>query len=131
MTIKIVDKEKLNMWSLCRVFGPDIRKAVLPFSMQLLVCIHLNHKRLLCSIGDWCFVCLVIHYSRCVLGEDYCSAELCVGRYSQGLSWRVIFFAWNLGLTREELAFYLGVSLTWTVECNPRGATKIKPNLFY
>ena len=34
--------------------------------------------------------------------------------YSQDLTWRVIWFAWNLGLTRVEVAFCLGVS-TWTV----------------
>ena len=40
--------------------------------------------------------------------------------YFQGLRWRVIWFAWSLGLIREEVAFYLGVS-TWTVECYPSG----------
>ena len=35
--------------------------------------------------------------------------------YSRDLSWRVIWFVWNLGLRREEVAFYLDVSLTWTV----------------
>ena len=50
--------------------------------------------------------------------------------YSQDLSCCVIKFAWNLGLTREEIAFYLGV-YTWTVEYHPRGDTKVKCSLFY
>ena len=51
-------------------------------------------------------------------------------QYSRELSWRVTWFAWNLGLTREEVAFYLGVS-TWAVERYPRGDTKVKRSLFY
>ena len=55
--------------------------------------------------------------------------------YSQDLSWRVIWFVWKLGLTRLEKsrlsAFYLGVSLTWAIECYPRGDNKIKCGLFY
>ena len=49
---------------------------------------------------------------------------------SQDLSWRVIWFVWNLWLTREEVAFYLGVS-TCAVECYPCVDTKIKRSLFY
>ena len=51
--------------------------------------------------------------------------------YSQDINWRVIWFAWNLRLTGQEFAFYLGVSLTWTVEHYPCGDTKIKHILFY
>ena len=51
--------------------------------------------------------------------------------YTQDLSWHVIWFVWNLELTREEVAFYLGVSLTRTVERYPRGDDKIKRSLFY
>ena len=51
--------------------------------------------------------------------------------YSQDLSWRVIWFAWSLALTRGEVAFYLGVSIAWAVESYPRGDNKTKSNLFY
>ena len=49
--------------------------------------------------------------------------------YSQDLSRRVIWFVWNLGLSREEAAFYPGVP-TWTVEGYLRGDTRIKRSLF-
>ena len=78
--------------------------------------------------------CLVIHYSRRVLGEDYCSLVVLDSTmptpYSQDLSWRVIWFMWNLGLTREEVAFLRDIS-TWNVERYPRGDTRIKRSLFY
>ena len=49
--------------------------------------------------------------------------------YSQDLSRRVIWFAWNLGQSRDEVAFYLGVS-TWTVGGYSREDTRIKRSLF-
>ena len=42
---------------------------------------------------------------------------------SQDLSWRIIRFVWSLGLTREEVTFYRGVST--------HGDNKIKRTLFY
>ena len=51
-------------------------------------------------------------------------------QYSQDLRWQVLWFVWNLGLTRDEVAFYLGVSLKWTGECCYLGDTKIKRSLF-
>ena len=103
------------------------------------VCIHLNQKMLLWSIGIWC---LVIHYSQCILGKTF-AWRLCVGdghlgsQYtyctpnSQDLRWRFMF-VWNLGLTREEAVFHLGVS-TWTVErypCTHQYLHKKQPPLF-
>lgn len=45
--------------------------------------------------------------------------------YSQDLSC-LVWFVWNLRLAREEVAFYLGLSLTRTAACYPHGHTKIK-----
>ena len=51
--------------------------------------------------------------------------------YFQDLRWRFMS-VWNVGLGREEAAFYLGVS-TWTVERYPRRHQylhKTQPPLF-
>ena len=96
---------------------------------------HLNQKRLLCLIGVWCFMfghllLLVRSGRRLLLGGDVFVTVVVDSSMPmpsfQDLSWRVISFVWNLRLTREEVAFYIGVSLTWTVECYPRGDTKIR-----
>ena len=50
--------------------------------------------------------------------------------YSQDLRWRVVRFAWSIGLRREEVAVYLGVS-TWAVERSRSGDAKIKRSPFY
>ena len=103
-------------------------------------CIYLNpkKKRLLCSIGVWCFMfghslLPVRSGGRLLLGGVVC-ATVVVDRnirtpYSRDLSWRVTWFVWNLGLSVEEAAFYLGTS-TWIALSSPCRDTKIKLNLF-
>ena len=48
--------------------------------------------------------------------------------YSQILSWRVVWFVWNLRLTRKEVPFYLDVSKHGLLSFNNN---EIKRNLFY
>ena len=62
---------------------------------------HLNQKRSLWSIGVWD---LVIHYSRCILGEDCCLAALCAASsqfISRGYTQTIQYVNLDLGSTAE------------------------------